>query len=151
MDKSLFLLKEKVFSFFKKYFIHEIESYEDCVNCGKKLTGSQRKFCSKKCLDEYWRKQYAHPYKPIMTKKLIKIREKYKNNVGGIREKKKAQRIAMKKYPSLKGIKCQVCKEKPAVHRHHEDYDKPLDILFVCWECHGKIHADINTDERRFK
>ncbi len=145
-------MENKIFLFFRKIFFHEIEVYENCLYCGKELEGSRRKFCSNDCLNKHWRKQYAKPpYKPIMTEELIRIRRRYKDDYKGIRNKSKAQRAAYNKYPSLKGITCQVCKEKPAVHRHHEDYNKPLDVMFVCWECHGKIHADVNTDVRRLK
>ena len=37
-------------------------------------------------------------------------------------------------------IKCQICGKK-AVHRHHPNYDEPKKVMFVCWECHGKLHA----------
>jgi len=141
-------MKNKILLFFKKIFFHEIEKYENCILCGKKLEGSRRKFCSNKCLNEFWRKQYAKPYTPIMTDKLIRVREKYKKNTGGVKDRAKASRIAMKKYPSLNGITCQICNKKKAVHRHHEDYTKPEEVIFVCWECHGKLHADINDKKQ---
>jgi len=40
-----------------------------------------------------------------------------------------------------KPSKCEICAEKTAVlHAHHDDYDKPLDIIWVCPKCHGKLH-----------
>jgi len=36
---------------------------------------------------------------------------------------------------------CEMCKKKCKTHAHHEDYDKPLDIKWLCTACHGKIHS----------
>ncbi len=36
---------------------------------------------------------------------------------------------------------CQVClKTGIKIHGHHEDYSKPLDVIFVCSRCHADIH-----------
>lgn len=35
---------------------------------------------------------------------------------------------------------CADCNAKGKVHAHHEDYDKPLDIVWLCTRCHGKRH-----------
>lgn len=35
---------------------------------------------------------------------------------------------------------CQKClRGDRKIHAHHEDYDKPLDVLWVCPPCHGKL------------
>ena len=35
---------------------------------------------------------------------------------------------------------CEKCGTKPA-HRHHEDYSKPLEIMWLCVKCHGLHHS----------
>jgi hypothetical protein len=35
-----------------------------------------------------------------------------------------------------KGQLCVKCKNKLATEKHHEDYNKPLKVDFVCNECH---------------
>lgn len=35
---------------------------------------------------------------------------------------------------------CQECGAEPA-HAHHEDYDKPLSITWLCSRCHRQLHA----------
>ena len=36
---------------------------------------------------------------------------------------------------------CEICgKKHTQIQGHHYDYDKPLDVIWVCTECHGKLH-----------
>lgn len=46
---------------------------------------------------------------------------------------------ANRKITIPKGMLCQNCHLVPAIQKHHPDYSKPLDILFVCRKCHNKI------------
>lgn len=39
----------------------------------------------------------------------------------------------------LKKEPCSIC-GKPNVHAHHFDYDKPLDIIWLCPKCHSDWH-----------
>jgi len=55
-------------------------------------------------------------------------------------EKMKARSIAKSKIKIPKGEKCQTCKIKLAVERHHEDYSKPLEVVFLCKSCHSKLN-----------
>jgi hypothetical protein len=36
--------------------------------------------------------------------------------------------------------KCSVCGEKCKPEAHHKDYNKPLDVVWVCKHCHENIH-----------
>jgi hypothetical protein len=41
----------------------------------------------------------------------------------------------------IKPNRCELCSKKTAViHGHHDDYDYPLDVKWVCPKCHRKIH-----------
>lgn len=37
---------------------------------------------------------------------------------------------------------CEVCNE-PNAHAHHDDYDKPLEIRWLCPSCHGEHHSTV--------
>ena len=36
--------------------------------------------------------------------------------------------------------KCSECNQKGVMHGHHEDYYKPLDVVWVCVKCHTNLH-----------
>lgn len=40
--------------------------------------------------------------------------------------------------------KCSQCQSGENIHGHHEDYTKPLDIEWLCGDCHGLRHQEIN-------
>lgn len=35
---------------------------------------------------------------------------------------------------------CPRCGNRAKIHAHHVDYSRPLDVLWLCVECHGKEH-----------
>lgn len=38
---------------------------------------------------------------------------------------------------------CQYCGREDKVHAHHDDYDKPLDVMWLCPPCHRKRHDEL--------
>jgi len=48
----------------------------------------------------------------------------------------------------LKQNKCEVCgKSNCEIQAHHYNYSKPLDVIWLCTECHGKVHRQYNKLE----
>lgn len=37
---------------------------------------------------------------------------------------------------------CTLCKKKKDIQGHHTDYSKPLQVIWVCVECHSKFHEN---------
>lgn len=37
---------------------------------------------------------------------------------------------------------CEYCKEKSETVAHHENYFKPLEIIWLCKSCHRKLHCE---------
>lgn len=48
----------------------------------------------------------------------------------------------------LRSPECQVCGVTTNTHGHHEDYSKPLEVLWVCNACHALIHSYWRAAER---
>lgn len=54
-------------------------------------------------------------------------------------------RWAIKTNKIKKQDKCSKCNMNKKTVAHHEDYTKPLDIIWVCHSCHKKIHIEKNN------
>lgn len=50
--------------------------------------------------------------------------------------------------PKLLKVKCSICKSPFYVIAHHENYNKPLQVLWVCISCHRRIHENKLTFPR---
>ena len=58
-------------------------------------------------------------------------------------EARKAHQIlnsAIKKKIIHKPLKCSCCEYDGKLHGHHEDYDNPLRVIWLCPSCHKKVH-----------
>ncbi len=49
-------------------------------------------------------------------------------------------RRALKKEEIFKSNKCEICGKNENIEAHHPDYSFPLQVLWVCRQCHVKIH-----------
>ena len=41
----------------------------------------------------------------------------------------------------LKRGRCKVCRTSYGIHGHHEDYEKPLEVVWLCRKHHEELHA----------
>lgn len=39
---------------------------------------------------------------------------------------------------------CSICNRKCVIHAHHQNYLKPLDIIWICASCHKKTHLGLD-------
>lgn len=44
----------------------------------------------------------------------------------------------------MKPILCQECKRKIKLTAHHDNYDEPLCVEWLCYECHAKRHRKVS-------
>lgn len=138
-----------------------------CLYCKKEFfTINKKLFCSIYCCKKNWELNNIEKRKKINNKysnslknkkriietnyyknyylknkeKLLLNLKKYENNN---REKKKAHNIIHndkitnpQKYKNY----CEVCGELKNINQHHEDYNKPYEVIALCKICHIKIH-----------
>jgi hypothetical protein len=89
-------------------------------------------------------KKYQHTPKGKISI-LSQIKKYSKKNP----EKVYARNIVLKKVYYKKIIKpsiCSICNKefpKKLIHGHHSDYSKPLDVIWVCAQCHVNIHRKV--------
>lgn len=86
----------------------------------------------------------------LIKKQLIEKRPTYQLNfekkrlpLEEIKKRKKANRAynLYRKSTSLEKQPCLACNKKENTEGHHYDYDKPFHVLWLCRQCHAKLHA----------
>lgn len=80
--------------------------------------------------------------KPKLTLEQIRIRDdRHGKNIKKIRAKEKVykatQRGILTKQP------CSICNSTEDVQAHHWDYDKPLDVIWLCRRHHAEAHIKL--------
>ena|SRR3990167_2989851 len=75
-----------------------------------------------------WREKNREHFNELMLKNKKKYELKWK-----------ARSLAWNKIKIPLNTLCSICHKNYAKERHHPDYSKPLDVLFVCKKCHERI------------
>lgn len=137
-----------------------------CLNCNKEFIygnaqfGFRRKYCSKKCIINYWRKKHYKQHKEG-TKKWLKDNPDYYKNYNKLNSKKiiKIRNRHLDKYFGGIGLRdkilkqskyiCQICdKKRVKFNIHHIDLNKNNNIIenliTLCIPCHSTEHYYIS-------
>lgn len=110
-----------------------IKSY--CKSCESNRTSKYQKKRGSE-----WRLEHTRKYrktdlgKLAIKRKTVKFRESYPEKYKAYNKVQTAIRNG-----SLIKKPCERCGNEK-VHAHHEDYSKPIDILWLCAKCHVKHH-----------
>lgn len=75
-------------------------------------------------------------FKKTVKRRLKNYREKFPFKIKAHNEVRKA----LRKKALLKPDRCEMCKRSVGVEAHHEDYEKSLEVRWLCRQCHIKIH-----------
>ncbi len=126
-----------------------------CPHCGENFDTihSFKKFCSKQCKDTFRNRSEAGRGSSRRYRRTEGAREKYKVRAQ-TSEYKEARKEFDKKWTEhnrkkvdayVKARKiplepCLICGTEDNIHRHHFDYDKPLEVVFLCGRHHKEYH-----------
>jgi hypothetical protein len=144
----------------------KIYSKAYCMDCGIELVPPKTKFCSRKCNSKYftkinsitpekrreynqnWKKNNPEKYLEYMNKGAIKYkkahpekRKEFNNKYFQKHPDRQKTRKLANKNISVEGKMCELCGSIINLHRHHEDYNKPLEVQILCEHCHLKMHG----------
>lgn len=107
---------------------------KECVNIykGKKYEYySCRDCCSSRAREYRKTKKGKESYKRAM-------RKQYQKNHTKVLARRQLN-YHVKKGNIIVPSKCSKCKEEKKLEAHHSDYFFPLDVLWLCRQCHNKV------------
>ena len=88
-----------------------VESRSRCEACGKPVRHAKNRFCSRECVKR-------------PTKR-------------GVKSWSGLYKVAQRTNPKAKTCACGA----PGRHRHHPDYSKPEEVIWMCNKCHRRLHG----------
>lgn len=107
-------------------------STEKLIKHNKNRSGSIIYYWCAKCNSEKMKKYRATKKGNLVLRNLVKKYEK--NNP----EKRSAWNISKN---LKKQLPCEVCGKLPT-HKHHEDYSKPKEVVYLCAYHHKQLHLN---------
>lgn len=82
---------------------------------------------------------YADPER--QRRAVAEARERWRKKAEKRHKAKLAVRAAIQSGKLVKWPGCAACKRKRNLEAHHYDYDRPLDVTWLCVKCHKACHA----------
>ncbi len=116
-----------------------------CKECDKKETATWKKTNPKR-LQEYQdthrseKKEYDQRYY-VENKEAIARSGKQYNRIHKKEILARRKVYLAKTNGSLIPQPCETCSSTENIHGHHDDYDKPLDVRWLCSSHHRRLHA----------
>jgi len=126
-----------------------------CKECTKKDTNEYRNNNIEKCR-EYDRERGHLEYRKEANRKRPVDKNKRREYIRNYRKKypKKTRAVRILNYNLRKGyikkLPCEIC-GCLKVHAHHDDYNFPLNVRWLCIKHHSELHTKINEKNRNGK
>lgn len=128
--------KQKIY-----YDLNREKLCEKSRNYSKYLTDEQKK--KKREYHKIWRNSQA-------GKEYLKNIWKQRKQTYKIHYKASEKvKDAIKSGKLIRAEKCMLCLSNEKIEAHHPDYNKPLDVVWVCQKCHRMLHRGMK--ERNIK
>ena len=146
--KKCFKCKEnKVISAFYQHEAMADGHFGKCKNCTKK-DASEYRWTNLEKVRAYDRARAGTPHR---KKKCIVYREEY---IAKFPLRYKAREVvnnAMRSGRLIAPPFCEICKSRKKLEAHHNDYNIPLNVRWLCLSCHRCLHRDLNNQTRNGK
>lgn len=111
-----------------------------CKACTKKdVSANYAK--RRKQYSEYDRQRYKDPARRAKLAEYTNRRRK----LNPVKAKAWRQVHYALRTGKLRRLPCSSCGSKKNVQAHHEDYSKPLDVVWLCFVCHREHHGQVVT------
>ena len=113
------------------------------------------KECTKKDSDENFKKKMLDPKWAIKERERQRKKEEQRRNDGLVKKYEKKKYIKpiantilgnANRSGSVKRMPCEICGSKKS-EGHHEDYSKPLDVVWLCSRHHCDRHIHLRDCE----
>jgi len=118
--------------------------HNSCKSCWKKRRAKRylenKETVQKQCRAYYVKNAEHLKAKSRSRKKTYEETRKYREKYPEQYRAHYAVSNALKRGDLTKADTCRICNSNGKLHAHHADYSKPLDVLWVCVDCHAKIH-----------
>jgi len=146
--------KDKILAKKREKYLSDIEYREE----QKKKNRRRKQLRTKEEAHELYIRYRKTILANMRNNKQVRANHKKYSKITYHRHKEKIKEYAKESYDPLKGsarrkvyyalkkgrlIKpdlCQDCGHKKKLNAHHHDYTKPLDVIWLCRDCHGKQH-----------
>ena len=73
--------------------------------------------------------------------------EKY-NKANRLKRQAQAKALRAQRRGILVAKPCEICGSTNRIQGHHDDYSKPLDLMWLCPKHHGERHVQISKAKR---
>lgn len=121
-----------------KLWKEEDEFYEDGAN--KDLCRHECKSCVIERSKKYYK---AHKHDAYYIKQRVEVKKRYYRLNKEKFEAHRTVRSAIKKGLIIKPELCSGCGEKKKLEGHHQDYKRKLEVIWLCRDCHKKLHREL--------
>lgn len=100
-----------------------------CRDCQREVVAERRARLGNDAVNAYQRSYYARN----------KTRMSHLYEYGPARKAQTAVNNALAQGKLTRPDRCELCKEECSPQAHHNDYDKPLEIQWLCTDCHWEL------------
>ena len=111
----------------------------EVLKYNKNKNGTQYYYCQKCNSDRCNRYRHTKKGNKIFNRNARKTQNKHSNKQNA---RMKVQ-YALLTGKIIKPNKCEKCEQIKIVEGHHFDYEKPLEVVWVCRKCHSLIHREM--------